>query len=76
MHPQTLFYWVRKGVEPNIERLYDPAKQYRAEYIDYLNLINNKYAITVCRWFSKFYLYLSSMLEKIAPQIVGSKRNK
>ena len=44
MHPQTLSYWVRKDTEPNIERSYDPAKQYRAEYIDCLNPINKKYA--------------------------------
>jgi hypothetical protein len=44
MHPQTLLYWVQKDIEPNIEKLYDPAKQHRAEYLDYLNPINKKYA--------------------------------
>jgi len=42
--PQTLLYWVRRDVEPNIERLYDLAKQYLTDRIDYLNPINKKYA--------------------------------
>ena len=75
MHPQDSLLLGAKGC-PNIERLYDPAKQYRAEYIDCLNPINKKYATRLCRRFSKFYLYLSFMLIKIAPQIVGNKRNK